>query len=163
MVETAALDRVVDLARAVRRDDDDGRGLRDDRAEFGNRHLEIGQHLEQVGFERLVRAVEFVDQQHRGDAVVRIDRLQQRPLQQKAPREDVARQIVARDRARRLREPDLDHLARIVPFVHRRGRVETLVALQPNQRPMESGRQHLGDFRLADARLALEKERPLQS
>ena len=66
--------------------------------QFGNRHLEVGQHLEQVGFERFVGAVEFVDQQHRRDAIVRVDRLQQRPLEQELRREDVLGQIVARDR-----------------------------------------------------------------
>ena len=58
--------------------------LAHDRAQFGNRHLEVGQHFEQVRFERLVGAVELVDQQDRRHAVVRIDRLQQRPLQQEA-------------------------------------------------------------------------------
>ena len=57
---------------------------RADRAELGDRHLEIGQHFEQIRLERLVGAVELVDQQHRRDAVVRRERLQQRPLQQEA-------------------------------------------------------------------------------
>ena len=65
VIEAAALQRVVDLARAVGGDDDDRRLRRLDRAELGNRHLEVGQHFQQVGLERLVGAVELVDQQDR--------------------------------------------------------------------------------------------------
>jgi hypothetical protein len=52
-----------------------------DRAQFGDRHLEVGQQLQQEGLELLIGAVDLVDQQHRrldGPA----DRRQQRPLQQ---------------------------------------------------------------------------------
>ena len=45
------------------------RGL--DRAELGNGHLILGEHLEKVRLEGLVGAVELVDQEHRRDAVVR--------------------------------------------------------------------------------------------
>ena len=65
VVEAAALQRVVDLARAVRGDDDDRRLRRLDRADLRNRHLEVRQHLQQIGLERLVGAVELVDQQDR--------------------------------------------------------------------------------------------------
>src|SRR4029079_11740904 len=47
MIKAAALQRVVDLARAVRGDDDDRRLLGLDRAELRDGDLEIGQHLEQ--------------------------------------------------------------------------------------------------------------------
>ena len=65
VVEAAALQRVVDLAGAVGGDDDDRRlgGL--DRAEFGDRHLEVGQDFQQERLEGLVGAVEFVDQEDR--------------------------------------------------------------------------------------------------
>ena len=65
VIEAAPLQRVVDLARAVRGDDHDRRFGRLDGAELGDRDLEIGQHLQQIGLERLVGAVELVDQQHR--------------------------------------------------------------------------------------------------
>jgi hypothetical protein len=35
-----------------------------DGADLGNRHLEIGQNLQQVSFERFIGAIQFVDQQH---------------------------------------------------------------------------------------------------
>ena len=70
VIEAAPLQRVVDLARAVGGDDDDRRLLRLDRADLRDRDLEIGQHFEQIGLERLVGAVELVDQQHRRAADV---------------------------------------------------------------------------------------------
>ena len=49
------------------------------------------QELEQEGFELLVGAVELVDQQHRGAACVRLQRLQQRPRDQEPLGKELAR------------------------------------------------------------------------
>ena len=67
-IETAALDRIVDFTRPVRRDDDDRRlgGL--DCADLGDGYLKIRQDFEQECFERLIRAVELIDQQDRPGA-----------------------------------------------------------------------------------------------
>ena len=65
MIEAAALEGVVDLARAVGGDDDDGRLCGRDRAELGDRHLKVRQDLEEEGLERLVGPVELVDQEDR--------------------------------------------------------------------------------------------------
>jgi len=65
VVEAAPLHRVVDLARAVGGDDHDRRLGGAQRADFGNRDLPVRQHLEQVGLEGLVGAVELVDEQDR--------------------------------------------------------------------------------------------------
>src|SRR5579859_169127 len=62
VVEAAPLQRVMDLAGAVGGDDDEGRPLGGDRAELGDRDLEIAQQLEQEGLELLVGAVDLVDQ-----------------------------------------------------------------------------------------------------
>ena len=107
---------------------------RADRAELGNRHLVVGQHFEQIRLERLVGAVELVDQQHRRDAVVgrRAPRSSGR-FSRKRVREDVVRELVALDAARGFGEADLDHLPRIVPLVDRRRGVEAFVALQPHE------------------------------
>ena len=78
--ERAALERVVQLARAVRGQDHGGPAARPDRAELGDRDLEVGEHLEQERLELLVGAVDLVDQQH--DRVVRVDRLEQRAADQ---------------------------------------------------------------------------------
>ena len=86
VIQAAPLQRVVELARAVRRDDHDRRRCGADRAELGNRDLVVRQHLEQVAFELLVGAIELVDQQHRRRAVSARQRLQQRPLDQELRR-----------------------------------------------------------------------------
>ena len=66
VVQAAALERVVDLARPVRREHDARRLRGADRADLGHGDLEVGQDLEQVGLELLVGAVDLVDQQDRG-------------------------------------------------------------------------------------------------
>ena len=58
-------------------------------AELRHRDLEVGQHFQQKGLERLVGAVELVDQQHRRAGGIGLERLQQRPLDQEALGEDV--------------------------------------------------------------------------
>ena len=106
VIEAAALERVVDFARAVRGDDHDRRMRGLDRAEFRDRDLEVGEHFEQERLERLVGAVEFVDQQHRRAGGVGLERLQQRPLDQEALGEDVVLEplaVDARPRPRRAR------------------------------------------------------------
>ena len=65
VVEAAALERVVDLARPVRGEDDPRRRLGLDRADLRDRDLEVGQDLEQVRLELLVGPVDLVDQQDR--------------------------------------------------------------------------------------------------
>ena len=85
----------MDFARAVRGDDDDRRLRRLHGADFRDRDLEIGEHFQQEGLERLVGAVEFVDQQHRRAGRVGLERLQQRPLDQEALGENVVLQPLA--------------------------------------------------------------------
>ena len=109
-----------------------------DRAELGDRHLEVGQHFEQVGLERLVGAVELVDQQDRRALGMRLQRLEQRTADQEPLVEDVGRELAAVVHALRLGQADLDHLAGVVPLVDRRGDVEALVALQADQRPLRA-------------------------
>ncbi len=89
MVETAALQRVVNFTGAVRGDDDDRRLRRLHGAEFGYRDLEIAENFQEISLESLVGAVEFVDQQHRRAGHIRLQRLQQRPFDQIALGENV--------------------------------------------------------------------------
>ena len=125
-----------------------------------DRDLEIGQHFEQERLEGFVGAVEFVDQQHRRARGVRLERLQQRPLDEILFGEHVVGQAVAVDAALGFGEPDRDHLCGVIPLIDRRRDVEAFVALQPDQPAAERRRQHLGDLGLADAGLAFEKQRP---
>ena len=66
-------------------------------------------------------------------AVGRLERLEQRPADQEVGPEDVVRGRVL-GLAARLEQPDLEHLARVVPLVDGRVDVEALVALEPDQR-----------------------------
>jgi len=131
-----------------------------DGAELRHRHLEIGEHLQEEGLERLVGAVELVDQQDRGAGRIRLERLQERPLDQKALGKDIMLQPLAIVLALGFRDPDGDHLRRIVPFVDGSRHVEPFIALQADEAPPERCGEHLGDFGLADAGLAFEKQRP---
>ena len=128
------------------------------RAELGDRHLEIGEHFQQERLERLVGAVELVDEQHRRAGRIGRQRFQQRPPHQEALGENIGGQPLAVD-AFGFGDADRDHLRRVVPLVERRGDVEPLVALQPHQPPPERRRKHFGDLGLADARLAFEEQR----
>jgi hypothetical protein len=83
--EAAPLERVVQLARAVRGQDHVGRARRD-RADLRDRDLEVGEHLEQERLELLVGAVDLVDQQH--DRLA-LDRLEQRPADQELRPEEL--------------------------------------------------------------------------
>ena len=65
VIDAAAPQRLVQVARAVRRQHHDRMLGRAQRAALGNRNLEIGEEFEQESFELLVGAVDFVDQQHR--------------------------------------------------------------------------------------------------
>ncbi len=162
VVEAAALEGVVDLARAVRGHDHDRRLLGPDRADLGDGDLEVREDLQQERLERLVGPIELVDEQDRSAAGRRLEGLQQRPLDQELPGEDVLGQSLAVGVATRLRQADLEHLAGIVPLVDGRGHVQPLVALEADQPPAERLCQHLGDLGLAHAGLALEKERPAE-
>jgi hypothetical protein len=62
-----------------------------------------------------------------------------------------------------LGQPDLDHLARIVPFVDGGRDVEPFIALQPDQLAAEGLGQDLRDLRLADAGFAFQKQRPAKA
>ena len=163
MIETAALERVVNFARAVGGDDDDRRFGRRHDADFRNRHLEVGQDLEQIGFESLVGAVDLVDQQHRRAVDAGLQRLQERALDEIALREDVVLDAILVMLAGGLGQPDRHHLRGIVPFVDRARDVEAFVALEADQLSIERGRENLRHLRLADAGLAFEKQRPSQS
>ncbi len=148
----------MDLARPVRGQDDPRRQGGLDRADLGDRDLEVRQDLEQVRLELLVGAVDLVDEQHRGDAVVRLERLEERPLDQELAAEDVVggRPVCL---TAGLQEPDLEHLARVVPLVDSGVDVQALVALEADQPAAERRGENLGELGLADAGLAFEQQR----
>ena len=105
-----------------------------DGAELGNRDLKLGQQLEQEALELLVGAIDLVDQQHRRARALRIDRLQQRTLDQEGFAVEFAVVRAARSTvAGGVENAQLQQLPRVVPFVERVADVEAFVALQANQ------------------------------
>ncbi len=149
VIQAAPLERLVQVARAVGRDDHDRRRLGLVDADLRDRHLELREELQQEGLELVVGAVELVDQQH--GAGLR-ERLHQRPAQQELRRVQLGRAAGTQ----------LQQLARIVPVVERAVDVDALVALQADERRPGAGGERLGELGLADAGLALEQQRPAQ-
>ena len=153
-VEAASLQRLGQLARVVRGEDDDRHRRRRDLAQLGDRDLEVGEQLEQHRLELLVGLVDLVDQQH--DRLGAGDRLHQRPRQQELVAEDVVVDVVPAGLAAGL---DAQQLLAVVPLVQRLGLVEALVALQADQLAAAGPRQRLGQLGLADPRRALDQDR----
>ena len=136
VVEAAPFQGVVHLPGAVRGDDHDGRlgGL--DGSQFRDRDLEIAQRFQQERLERLIRPVQLVDQQDRRSALLRLHRFQQwAGGSGTGPRTAPRTGCPATGPAPGFGQPDLDHLRGIVPLVDGRGRIQPLVALQPDQTP----------------------------
>ena len=90
LVQAAALDRVVQVARAVGGQHDDRRVRRADRAELRDRHRRLREQLEQERLEVVVGAVDLVDQQHRRARARVLERAQQRPADQVVGAEQIA-------------------------------------------------------------------------
>ena len=143
------------VPRAVRRQDDDRRECRGDRAELGDRHGRFGQELEQEGLELVVGPVNLVDQQdHRTWSLV-LDCLQQWTGHEVLRGEQV---VGIEWLSRSLGGADAQQLARIVPFVQGLGSVDPLVALQPDEGRVERGRQGLRRLGLADTGFTFEQQ-----
>jgi hypothetical protein len=149
--QAAALERVVQLAGAVRREDHRRPPLGRDRPDLRDRDLEVGEDLQEERLELVVGPVDLVDEQH--DRVLGGDGLQQRA----ADEELGAEELLLVDRPL-LRRADVQELARVVPLVDRVGDVQALVALQADQARAHRAGQGLGRLGLADARLALQQQ-----
>ena len=157
MVQAAPLQRVVHLTGAVRRDDHKRRLLGLDGPDLGNRNLEVRQQLEQERLELFVGPVDLVDQQDGRRLIGVVDRVQQRPPQQELGTEDLPfRQPTV---LALVQQPDVEQLARVVPFIDRVREVDALVALQTDQPRAEHVGHDLGRLGLADPGLALDEQR----
>jgi hypothetical protein len=116
----------------------------------------IRQQLEQIRFERLVRAVHLVDQEH--GRLRATDCLEQRALQQIALGENIL--LLEGNRALIVLEQlDGEQLPLVVPFVHRRMHVEPLVTLKADELGAAYRGERLRDFGLAHAGIALQQQR----
>ena len=142
LVQAAALDRVVQVARAVGGQHDHRRVRRADRAELRDRHRGLGEQLEQERLEVVVGAVDLVDQQHRRPrpGVLAARAAAAARSGSRGPNRSSSDSALVV----RVRQPDAQQLARIVPLVQRLGRVDPVVALQADQRRVEDRGERLG-------------------
>jgi hypothetical protein len=67
------------------------------------------------------------------------------------------------ERVCRIENTQLEQLTWIIPLVERMADVEPFIALKSDQIGGECRRRSRGERRFADARLSLEKERPLEA
>jgi hypothetical protein len=161
VVEAAALQRVVQLARAVRGDDHDRRHRGLDRADLRHGDLEVGEEFQQESLELLVGAVDLVDQQHRARAWVIVgvfDRLEERALDDEFRPEDLAQRVASR-RTFGLQHTNLEHLLGVVPLVDCMVDIQSLVALKADQLGVEQGCHRLGNLSFADTGFAFQQQR----
>ena len=154
--EAAPLERLGQLTGVVRREEHQRDLLGLDRAELGDRHLVVGEDLEQQGLGLDLDAVDLVDQQHH--RVVGRDGLEQRAGEEELVGEDVGLDGLPGVAVGPL-GLDAQQLLLVVPLVERLGLVEALVALEAD----EAGAGHLGDrlgqLGLARAGRALDEDR----
>ena len=130
--QAATLERLGQLAGGVGGQHDERRPLGGDGAQLGDRHGEVGQHLQQQTLDFDVGLVGLVDQQHGGFGAP--DRGQQRTGEQKFLGEDVGLGLVPVIGA----GLDTQNLLGMTPLVERTRLVDALVALQADQ--FRSGR-----------------------
>ena len=136
-----------------------GRVAPGDRAELGDRHLEIGQDLEQQRLRLDLDAVDFVDQQH--DRLGGPDGFEQRTFEQERLGEDVGLDIGPLRLVLTV-GLDAEELLLVVPLVQRLRLVETLVALQSDEARAGRRRDRLRELRLADTGRTLDEHRLLE-
>ena len=159
--QAAPLHRLGELARRVRGQHHERTAHGDDRAELGDRHLEVRQHLQQQALHLDVGLVDLVDQQHRG--LVAPDGGQQRPREQELLGEDVVvRLLPGGPVSRALVRLDPEQLLLVVPLVQRPRLVQALVALQPHQVGARRPRHRLGQLGLPDTSGTLDEQRLLE-
>jgi hypothetical protein len=166
VVEAAPLERVVQVAGAVRGEHDDRRVCRGDRPALRDRDREVGQKLEQKRFELVVGAIDLVDEQHDPALARRFERGQQRPPDQEVVGIQIGGAIAQRPFrtvAQRLRQPNRQQLFAVVPIVRGGGEIESLVALQPQEPRAEHRGQRARGVGLSDAGVAFEQHGTVQA
>src|SRR5262245_4186271 len=100
-----------------------------DRSNLWNRNLKIGEDFQQEGFEFLIAAINFVNQQHRRTNRVG-DGLEQRTFQKEGLAENRSFFFSYAPWSRLLKFY-VKELSGVIPFVERGGGIQTLVALKP--------------------------------
>src|SRR5215203_1787070 len=160
MVETAALEGVMDLSGAVGGQDGYRRTFGHNGAELGDRDGEVREDLEEKCFELVVGAVHLIYEQHWRHRPTVLKRLQQRTADKELAVVEVALDAFPIFAAEGFGGADVEELARVVPLVDSLVDVYALVALQADERRLEDAGENLGDLGFADTRLAFEEQRP---
>src|SRR5579863_5115259 len=155
-MEAAAAQRLGQFARTIRSEHHHRMLAGAQRAEFGNRDLEVGEQFEQEGLEFLVRLVDLVDQQD--DLARRRYRAQQRALEQVLAREQMIGDFLPAEPLMLIRL-QTQKLLLVVPFVERARLVEPLVALQTYKLRAEHLRENLGHFGFSRTRGPFDEQR----
>ena len=127
-------------------------------ADLRDAHLHFGQQLQQKRLEFLVCLVDLIDQQHH--RLFGTDGFQQRPFQQIVIAEQRLCQLVTVPAAHI--HLNGQQLLLVVPLIERLAFIQSLVALQTHQLPIQTGCHHLGDLGLAHAGSALDQQRSSQ-
>src|SRR5688572_4033513 len=130
LIQASAFERVVHLTRAVRCENHERWLARPHGPELGNGDLKFGEQLQEKSFELLVGPIDFVDQQDGRTRTMRIDRLQQRTLDEKSVAVEIPPRALPIERARRLENAQFQELACVVPFVQSVSDIEPLIALK---------------------------------
>ena len=130
VVETAALERVVQLPRTVRGDDDGRRAVGAIVPSSGT----VTEKSESTSSRNASNSSSARSSSSISSTAPRArpDRLEQRPLEQELRPVELVHALVHVELAR-LERPRVEQLARVVPLVERLRRVDALVALEPDQ------------------------------
>ena len=166
VVEAAALQGVVDVAGAVRRDDHDRGHLGPERPELGDRDRVVGEDLEQERLELVVGPVDLVDEQHRRRPVAASWAMASSSGRRTRNRSEYSSSSMASASAprsdRRPRPPAGAAAGGSSPTRRRPGRRRCPRSTAAGRAAAGPAGQHLGHLGLADAGLALEQQRPPQ-
>ena len=159
MVQTAALDGIVQLTGAVAGQNRHGCLNSFDSANFWNADLILAQIFEQKRFKRLVSAVNLVNQQDRAWCGC-LQCLQQRAANQVAVLVDLTLHVSGTGLA--FSRLHVQQLRGVIPFVQRFPLFQPVIALQANQLALQRFAQGFGQLGFADTGLALKQQRALE-
>src|SRR5262245_31436202 len=154
--QAAPLERLGQLPGVVRGEEDQRDLRRRDRAQLGDRHLVVGEDLQQQRLGLDLDPVDLVDEEH--DGVLGSDGLEQRAGEQEVGGEDVVLDLLPRGAVVAL-GLDAQQLLLVVPLVQGLGLVEALVALQADQPGAADLGHGLGELGLARAGRPLDQDR----
>ena len=153
-VEAAPLEGLGEFAGGVRGEEHQRHLGGDDRPQFGDRHLVLGEDLEQQGLGLYLEPVDLVHQQH--DGILGPDGLEQGAGEEELLGEEV---VLDLGPVAFLLGLDAQELLLVVPLVEGLGLVEALVALEADQAGAGDFGDALGKFGLAGTGRALDDDR----